>query len=341
MASSLAVTAAADPLRPVRAWLLFVCAMILGIVVVGGITRLTHSGLSIVEWEPIRGVIPPLTEEAWVAMFTKYQAFPQFKLINHQMTLGEFKEIFFWEYMHRLIARLIGVVFFIPWLWFVVRRTVQGKLAGRLFVGLILGGLQGVLGWFMVMSGLDQDPHVSHFRLAAHLMLAFLVLGYLAWIYWDLRPKSPAPEVSPCYRRAARWMFGLLLLQITYGAFVAGLRAGFAYNTFPLMDGSFLPRDLFQLEPAWVNWINGPAAVQFVHRCLGWLVLGSAIAMFVRFRERREVAWLLALVCAQFVLGVSTLLLAVPIALGTLHQFGAAIVFLAALRLVYVSKITK
>ena len=215
-------------------WLAFLCFLIIMMVGVGGVTRLTGSGLSIVDWKPIMGAIPPLNQAQWMDVFQRYQLSPQFKLINHSMSLSDFKLIFFWEYIHRLLGRGIGIAFLLPWLFFFKTGKVQGKLAGRLLGGFGLGGLQGALGWFMVKSGLVNLPYVSHYRLAAHLALALLVLSYLFWVLLDLLGTVEGqPKKYSGLSRAFKGFTALVCLQIVYGAFTAGLKAGFGYNTFP------------------------------------------------------------------------------------------------------------
>ena len=327
-------------LRPVVLWLLILCAMIMMMVGVGGITRLTGSGLSIVDWKPIMGAIPPLNGAQWIEVFGRYQLSPQFKLLNHNMSLADFKFIYFWEYIHRLLGRGVGVVFLFPWLFFVVSKKVQGKLAGRLLVGFALGGLQGVLGWFMVMSGLVEKPYVSHYRLAAHLSLALLVLSYLFWIVLDLlgpRLAGASSKLSSAFKSFT----SLVCLQIIYGAFTAGLKAGFGYNTFPKMMDHWIAPEAWGLTPFWMNLLANPAMVQFIHRSIGWCVLVSIVGLYVGVSrnfsvgsvERRAAHWLLLAVFIQFSLGVSTLVLAVPIPLAVLHQMWACVVLLSCLRM--------
>jgi len=231
--------------RPIVIWLSIVLLLILSMVMVGGITRLTHSGLSIAEWKPVSGIIPPLSEKSWQEDFSKYQETPEYKKINHGMSLSEFKGIFFWEYFHRLLGRLIGFIYFVPFLIFLVRGRLRGGLGKRLFIGLLLGSLEGPMGWCMVKSGLVNDPHVSHFRLTAHLMLAFLLFGYLLWVILDLIKESAEKNLSG----RLKFFLGVILVGVVietiYGGFTAGLKAGFGYNTFPKMNGHWLPPDLF------------------------------------------------------------------------------------------------
>jgi cytochrome c oxidase assembly protein subunit 15 len=314
--------------------------MIALMVVLGGITRLTESGLSITEWQPITGALPPLSEAAWQEEFAKYQQIPQFQQMHSWMTLDDFKTIFFWEWLHRLWGRLIGVAFALPFLWFLLRRRVSPALAPRLAGILVLGGLQGALGWFMVKSGLTERLEVSQYRLVAHLGLAVII--YAAILKTALGLLWPVPErgvaVPPGLRRAAAALTGLVFVTLLAGGFVAGLNAGLTYNTFPLMDGHFVPEGYAQLSPWWRNLFENVAAVQFDHRLLAMTTAASVIALWAASRRaplpprsRVAINALLAAVFLQFGLGVSTLLLAVPILLGVAHQAGALLLFTAAL----------
>lgn len=305
--------------------------MLVALVVIGGVTRLTESGLSITEWKPVSGVVPPLTHEAWEAEFARYRQIPEYQLQGAAMTLGDFQRIYFWEYLHRLWARLLGLAFAIPLAWFVIRGEVRGRLARQLGMLLLLLGAQGALGWYMVRSGLVDRVDVSQYRLAAHLGLALIIYAWALWLAAGILAPAPAPAVA---RGAGRWSSALtayVFLTIIAGAFVAGLDAGHAWNTFPLMGGSFVPGGYGQLTPGWVNAFENPAAVQFHHRWLGISAVLGAIAFWAMLRRRTEVplrarrlAGGTALVAvAQALLGISTLLLVVPVPLAALHQFGA------------------
>lgn len=326
-------------------WLWSICAMVTLMVVVGGVTRLTHSGLSIVEWQPIRGVIPPMSQAAWQAMFLKYQQFPEYKLLNHGMSLSEFKLIFFWEYIHRLIGRLIGFVVFVPWFVFVIQKSIPKSLAWKLIGGFLLGGLQGVMGWYMVKSGLVNNPRVSHYRLAAHLLLALGVLVYFFWIILDLirgaaSAKNQAIKKLAPVRYLNLCVIGIVLLQITYGAFTAGLRAGFGFNTFPKMNGEWIPTGLIHPELGWLSLLEGHMGVQFTHRTIGWLLLLVITAFWIYGRrfalnsvQRRGLNFLFGMIIVQFLLGVWTLVGIVPISVAVAHQFGAVILLMIAVSL--------
>jgi len=324
----------ARSLEPVRTWLGLVLGLILLMVAAGGITRLTESGLSMVTWEPILGTVPPMSEAEWERRFDQYKQFPEFKQLRPDMTMKEFKSIFFWEYFHRLIGRLMGIVYAIPLAWFWLRGRLTASLKIKLIIGLLLGGGQGVMGWYMVKSGLVDNPFVSHYRLAAHLGLAFMVFSYLLWVLLSILPKPPGD--SPASRSAMRWAVGmcsLLVIQILWGAFVAGLNAGFIYNTFPTMQGYWIPPFWNQLEPAWINFIDNPITVQWSHRVLGILLFIVTVIAWFRLRldptvdgEKRAAVHLFAcLIVFQFWLGVFTLVLSVPIALAVMHQVTACL----------------
>jgi cytochrome c oxidase assembly protein subunit 15 len=330
------------PSRAIGYWLLLCCAMVLITLIIGGVTRLTHSGLSIVEWQPLIGAIPPLTETHWLELFAKYQQTPEFRLRNHDMTLSGFQFIFWWEWAHRLSGRLIGLVFFVPYLWFFIRGQLRGTLAWKVLVFFALGGLQGAMGWYMVQSGLVDNPHVSQYRLAAHLGLAFLIFGLMLWTALDIfQPRrrlvtdSPAPSFSnpsALTRRLGLFLIVLVFLMVLSGALVAGIHAGLAYNTFPSMNGHFLPLESFLLQPLWLNFFNNMATVQFNHRLIAWLLM-ILIPWFV-WRVLREVPAgrgpglaLLLWLSVQVGLGISTLLLRVPLPLAAAHQAGAMILF--------------
>jgi len=323
--------------RAVAAWLVLCALAVALMVVVGGVTRLTHSGLSIVEWQPIVGTIPPLSDADWQSAFEKYRQTPEYKLVNHRMSLAEFKGIFWWEYFHRLLGRTIGLVFLLPLLWFWWRRRIDARLGWKLAGVFVLGGLQGAMGWYMVASGLVDEPRVSHLRLTAHLGLAFLILGAMLWVAFDvLFPRREAQERG--LWRLAGVVAALVFLQVLLGGLVAGIRAGKAYNTFPLMNGHLVPPETFLLEPWWLNFSNNMATVQLDHRLVAWLLVLLVPWLWWRVRKagappRTRIAahLLLAALAVQFALGVWTLLAAVPVALGAAHQGVATLVFAAAL----------
>jgi cytochrome c oxidase assembly protein subunit 15 len=310
--------------RAVAAWLLACAALVFLIVVVGGVTRLTRSGLSIVEWQPLIGALPPLSEAHWQELFAKYRQTPEFRLVNFDMTLEGFKTIFWWEYLHRLLGRVIGLVFLLPFLYFVWKKRVDRPLAFKLFGIFLLGGLQGALGWFMVKSGLVDDPRVSHFRLTAHLGVALAIFAAQFWLALSLLNPSTGQRVS--------FVLPLIVfLMALTGGMVAGLRAGYAYNTFPLMNGYLVPPEVLTLEPWWRNFFYNMATVQLVHRAFFWLLAVLVPLAWWRHRGSTAAHVLMAAFVLQAALGISTLLLRVPVALGALHQGGAVLLLAAAL----------
>lgn len=321
--------------KSVVIWLWCIFAMVFAMVVVGGITRLTGSGLSMVEWRPLMGWLPPLNQTEWQRVFGLYQDSPQYQWVNHWMDLGAFKRIFFWEYLHRLLGRTIGIVFMAPWLVFTIQRKLRGRLAKRTAILFVLGGCQGLLGWYMVASGLVDVPEVSHFRLAAHLGLALVIACWAFWLILDLTTEAPAEPV-PVMRR---WSWGLLLLlaiQIVYGAFMAGKRAGLLYATFPDMNGEYVPDAIGMMEPALRNLVNNPFMIHFLHRTLGWLTLVVVGIWAVKARRygtnRRQalsVHFLIGAVLLQFGLGVATVMTHVNITLAVVHQAGAVVLLAA------------
>ncbi len=329
-----------SPPRRVAYWLLACCALVFAMVVVGGMTRLTHSGLSIVEWRPVTGTLPPLSEAAWLEEFAKYQSSPEFRQRNHDMGLAGFKGIFWWEYVHRLLGRVIGLAFLLPFLYFLARGTVRGRLAWQLASIFTLGGLQGAMGWYMVKSGLDHDPMVSPVRLAAHLGLAVLIYGAMLAVALGILFPPREPGAPPGLRRLAAALPGVVFLMILTGALVAGIRAGYAYNTWPLMNGHWVPPEILLIEPWWKNFAFNMAMVQFNHRTLALVVAALAAAAWWRVRVSPVGAgargWshaLLAVVALQVAAGIATLLLRVPLPLAALHQAGAVGVLTCAIGL--------
>ncbi|MGZ4035204.1 MAG: COX15/CtaA family protein [Bacteroidia bacterium] len=329
-----------NPHRPIIIWLLAGCFLIYAMVVIGGITRLTHSGLSMVEWNPIIGSLPPTSDAAWQIPFEKYKQTPEYQIINNQFTLEEFKSIYWWEYTHRLLGRTIGVVFLIPFFYFLIKKKFDKTLLKKMYVLLFLGALQGVLGWYMVYSGLQKEPHVSHYRLAAHLISAFTVFGFTFWYAMDLiYPKEiEENKISKNLKWWSKFMFGAIILQIIYGAFVAGLKAGLFYNTYPLMGHSLMPETVTSFDPFWKNFLENPAGVQFLHRNIALIVAILVLFVWEKSRkmelsklQRRASNFMLCVVCIQFLLGIITLLYAVPVTMGVLHQTGAFFLFASSL----------
>ena len=313
--------------------------MVFAMVVLGGVTRLTGSGLSMVEWDPIFGIVPPLDESTWNETFELYQQSPEYKKINVGMDLAGFKNIYCFEYSHRVLGRTIGTVFLLPFLFFLIKGWVSRPLIPRLTGMFVLGGLQGLLGWYMVKSGLVDNPHVSQYRLTAHLGLAIVIYAYMFNVAMQLLQEGKRSMlVSSGLQRAMALLNVLVFITILSGGFVAGLKAGFAYNTFPLMDGQWIPQVIFMQEPWWRNIFENIATVQFDHRVLAILVFISVVIIWlVSLRQtlttplRTGMHLLLGAALLQVTLGISTLLLHVPVPLAATHQAGALLLFTVAL----------
>jgi cytochrome c oxidase assembly protein subunit 15 len=312
-------------------WLLTGCILIFIMVVIGGITRLTHSGLSISNYKLISGTIPPLNDLEWQEAFDLYKQYPEYQKLNNNFSLQDFKDIYFWEWLHRVIGRLIGIVFFIPFLYFLIAKKLSKPTIRKSIVLLLLGGFQGFLGWYMVKSGLVDNPDVSHYRLAAHLTTAFLTFAYTFWVALDIIFPNKK-QVNKGFRNLIRGSLALLLIQIVYGAFVAGLDAGFIHNHWPMMsEQKFMHQTVYiEQSPLYKNFIEGKSGVQFIHRILAYLVVISVFVIWYKAKKKdlskhqlTGVNLLLILVGVQFLLGVFTLLLQVPIWLGVAHQIGA------------------
>lgn len=324
--------------KQVAAWLLACCVLIFAMVVLGGVTRLTRSGLSIVEWDPIMGAIPPLSQTEWEQTFDKYQQTPEYQKVNAGMSLHEFKGIFYVEWAHRLLGRLIGVVFLVPFLYFLVRRRIKRTMVPKLVIMFVLGGLQGALGWYMVKSGLIDIPRVSPYRLTAHLAFAVIIYGYIFWTALGLLyPRQSLPPPA-ALRRFGAAVTALIFLMILSGGFVAGTKAGHAFNTFPLMNGRLLPAGMYAMQPLWANLFENIATVQFNHRLIAYLLCAviplfwwTAMRQALPARTRLAVHLLLGWLAAQVTLGIATLLYVVPVPLGAAHQGGALILFTLAL----------
>ncbi len=333
------------PARAVGLWLLVCAAMVLAMAVIGAITRLTESGLSIMEWAPVTGALPPLSEAEWERVFALYRQIPEYQQQNAGMSLAEFKTIFWWEYIHRLWGRLIGVVFALPLAWFWLRGRIDRPLGKKLVFAFILGAAQGGLGWFMVASGFADRTDVSQYRLTAHLALALAIYGYLFWlalgVLWP-RVERSHDAAAPALRRALVALLVLVAVTIASGGFVAGLNAGLTYNTFPLMDGDLIPAGYGDLSPWIVNLFENIAAVQFNHRLLAVVTVILALALWL-WSLSRDIApaahggfaALAILALIQLALGITTLLLVVPVTLGALHQAGAILVLTATIWTLY------
>jgi cytochrome c oxidase assembly protein subunit 15 len=312
----------------VRAWLFAVAALIFLMVIVGGATRLTDSGLSITEWQPLLGAIPPFTEAHWLEAFEKYRQIPEYQLVNKGMSLEAFKFIYWWEWGHRFLGRIIGLAFFLPFAYFAVTGALTGKTALRCAVLFVLGGLQGALGWYMVASGLVDRVDVSQYRLAAHLTLAAFIFVAILWVAFGLGNSRRAPRQGREW--AALLLTGLILLQVAAGGFVAGLDAGFGFNTWPLMEGALIPDGLLAAQPWWRNLFENALTVQFSHRMIAYLIV--VLVAWHAFVVRSGPSFLLlGAVLLQVVFGIWTLLWAVPLWLGLVHQGGALVVLAAAL----------
>jgi cytochrome c oxidase assembly protein subunit 15 len=327
--------------RAVAAWLFVCCALVAAMIVVGGITRLTHSGLSIVEWQPVAGTLPPMDEADWQAQFDKYKQSPEFRQRNFDMSLADFKGIFWWEFGHRLLGRAVGAVFLVPFLWFLWRGALRGALAWRLVAIFALGGLQGLVGWLMVKSGLEDDPRVSSLRLATHLGMAFVIYAAILWTALGLS-SAAAPRAPPGMLGAARILVALVLAMAMTGALVAGIHAGYAYNTFPTMNGYWIPPEVLMIDPWWRNFVYNMATVQLDHRLLAYMIFAFAWILWWRVTRQGPAGpgrhWahlLVAAVTLQVCAGIATLLARVPIPLAALHQAGALAVFTCALGLAH------
>ncbi len=324
--------------RAISRWLILCLAMIFAMVILGGVTRLTGSGLSMVHWKPVSGVFPPLNSEQWKEEFGFYQESPEFQKINRDMGVDAFKSIFWLEYTHRMLGRAVGLVFLLPFLYFWWRNRIKPGLTPKLLVMFVLGGLQGLLGWYMVKSGLVDNPNVSQYRLTAHLLSAILIYGFILWVILDLRNQQSYLPFSNSQLR--RWRIGslglatLLLITITSGGFVAGLKAGLIFNTFPLMDGRWVPEGLAALSPWYLNLFENSVTVQFDHRLLAittalllliWYLKGRAMPQSTAIRRSFKLIGMGVII--QVTLGVGTLLMQVPVWLGVMHQAGALLLF--------------
>ncbi|QJT94609.1 COX15/CtaA family protein [Wolbachia endosymbiont of Diaphorina citri] len=312
--------------KPVAIWLFLCSLMVICMVGIGGFTRLSKAGLSITEWKPITGTLPPLSEQDWLKEKSKYEATPEYKAFNYGMSMEEFRTIYLIEYVHRLIARLTGLVFILPFIYFTLKKRIPKNAVIRLSTALLFGILQAFAGWYMVKSGLVSNPHVSHYKLALHLLLALVIFALLSYQFFDyqVKPRQTKLKVSTCYI----WIILILVtVQIIFGAFVAGLNAGLIYNTFPLMDGQIVPEDLFYLQPAWLNIFENRVTVQFIHRALALLILVLTAILTIKNASVKPVYIMLLSVIIQVILGVVTLLLHIPMAIAIAHQMFSFILF--------------
>jgi cytochrome c oxidase assembly protein subunit 15 len=322
--------------RQIAYWLFFCAAVIFGMILLGGVTRLTSSGLSMVDWKPIMGVIPPMTQADWQEMFLKYQQFPEYQKINVGMSLEDFKPIFMYEYLHRVLGRLIGVIFIVPFLFFYFSRRIKTGLTPKLVIMLVGGGCQGLLGWYMVKSGLVDNPHVSQYRLTAHLGAAVLIYGFILWTAFGLVLTARAQPVE--LQRFSIGLSALIYLMILSGGLVAGTHAGNAYSTWPLMGDSFVPAGLYAMTPAWLSAFEDITTIQFNHRMFAYLIVALVVAFAIRAfrfgivgRLKVGIFCLIGLLGMQVTLGISTLIFYVPIPVAAAHQVGAVALLTASL----------
>jgi cytochrome c oxidase assembly protein subunit 15 len=327
--------------RAIMRWLLVCLLLVFSMMILGAVTRLTDSGLSMVTWHPT-GVLPPINSDQWMAEFELYRQFPEYQKLNRGMTLDSFKSIYWFEYSHRMLGRLIGLVFLLPFCYFWLRKMIKPGLTPRLVVMFFLGGLQGMLGWYMVQSGLISNPQVSQYRLTAHLLTAILIYGFILWTIFNLAVGAPyrrlADSKVPGWRKASLGLVSLVLLTIVSGGFVAGLNAGLIFNTFPLMGGNLIPEGIGALSPWFLNPLENMVSVQFNHR---WLAIMTGLLLLVWYihgRSSFDEAGLQRgfklvgmMIIIQLALGIATLLLQVPVVLGALHQAGALLLFSALL----------
>ncbi len=327
-----------NPNQAISCWLLICLSLIFVMVILGGVTRLTGSGLSMVNWHPVHGAIPPLSAEQWQQEFSNYQQSPEYQKINRDMNVNDFKSIFWFEYSHRMLGRLIGLVFLLPFLYFWWRKKIDPGLTPKLIVMFALGGFQGLLGWYMVKSGLVNNPHVSQYRLTAHLLSAILIYGFILWTILDLNQKKTYQALQyssvAIWRKLSLGLIMLLLLTVVSGGFVAGLKAGMIFNSFPLMGGQWIPEGVGALSPWYLNIFENMVTVQFNHR---WLAMTSGILLlgwYIKGRSRfddpainRSFKLIGMMVIIQLALGISTLLMQVPVTLAAMHQAGALILF--------------
>ena len=328
-------------------WLSTGCFLIFTMVIVGGITRLTGSGLSMVDWKLFMGVIPPLNYQEWMEAFEQYKQYPEYQERNYMFGLAEFKKIFLWEYIHRMLGRFIGLVFIIPYIYFLIRKRFTKKLFLQSTILLFMGSLQGFLGWWMVKSGLVDRPDVSHFRLAAHLITAFLTFAYTFWIALTLVYPQKKQNNKLLYN-ITLGLFLVIVLQTIYGAFVAGLDAGKVYNTWPKMHEKWIAESVYAMTPIWENFINGLAGVQFIHRYLALIIILAVGFIYIKSKklklsriEMNAINTLAIIVLAQVVLGVFTLIYGVPIWLGIIHQIGAFLLLGSTVFALFLFKKTK
>ena len=323
-------------------WLNICCVLIFFMILIGGATRLTQSGLSMVDWKPLIGIIPPLNEESWNEKFNAYKEFPEYQKINRfkNMQLDEFKNIFYWEYSHRLLGRIIGLFFIVPFLIFWRKGLLNKNLTKKILYAIVLLGIQGLLGWFMVKSGLVDNPHVSHYRLASHLFLAFILIAYMYWIKLSLEIKKEKlyPNVNENLFNHIYIILFLYVFQVLFGAFIAGTKAGLLWNTFPLIEGQIIPDGLFALSPFYVNFFENMKMFQFSHRLIGNCLLVYSGWFFIKSQSEfynKYSGLLFMTFIIQFFIGIMTLLLKVPLVYALLHQGIAVCILLILVNIIF------
>ncbi len=339
-----------DSRGAIRVWLMILFALVFVMILVGGLTRLSDAGLSITEWAPVTGSVPPLNAEAWQAEFTAYQATDQFKLANPGMTLAEFQSIYWWEWGHRQLGRMIGLVWAVGFFWFLARRAIPPGWTGRLVLVGALGGMQGAIGWWMVHGGLQTGMvSVPSYRLATHLGLAFVILGFIAWYVFLLGRKDT--DLLTARRAGEVRLFGIstglmhfAFLQVILGALVAGIDAGRAFPNWPLMGSGFFPPDPFSITPLWRNFFEDPGLVQFMHRMSGYLLFAFGIVVWRRGMKSPSTATrtafnaIMAMLLAQVVIGIVTVLYSAPLHIAIVHQFGAVVLWVLIIRGRYLAR---
>ena len=325
-------------------WLISGCILIFIMVIIGGLTRLTGSGLSMVDWNLFMGAIPPITHQEWQEAFNIYKKYPEYQIKNYDFTLSQFKNIFFWEYLHRMIGRLLGLVFIIPFIYFIITKQLDKKLLLKTSILLILGATQGFIGWWMVKSGLVNNPDVSHFRLAVHLTTAFITFAYTFWVILTLLFPQKKFNNKELFNISVPLLI-LVIIQIIYGAFVAGLDAGKIYNTWPKMHDKWIAESVYAISPIWKNFTEGLAGVQFIHRCLAFILLFLVFWLYMKSRkfnlikiEHYAINSILIIISFQVILGVLVLIKGVPILLGSLHQISAFLLLASSVFCVFVFK---
>jgi len=330
--------------RAIAIWLMTIAAVIFGMIILGGVTRLTQSGLSMVDWKPVTGIIPPLNEEEWNAEFEKYKQFPEYQKKHINLDLDGFKSIFYFEYSHRVLGRTIGMLFLLPFLYFWFRKKIKPGLTPKLIIMFILGGLQGVLGWYMVKSGLVNDPHVSQYRLTAHLGSALVIYIYILWTAFGLLMPNATDraQLGDGLAKYSKWIIGLLFLMILSGGLVAGTRAGLVFPTWPLMGDSFVPSIIYHLEPWWLSAFEDQTTIQFNHRIFAYIMFTLIVIFSVKALMKKPermmmigIVLMLITLFIQVLLGISTLIMHVPVSLGAAHQGGAVVLLTAVLFVVY------